>query len=171
VSEFTRETVVIRDTFSTELISNVKPLVKKHSKGEFQRMGLNYLTAKLKKCGFNRIEIHRNYSYLHYQWQFQNFGIASSMGLVDVYQSPFESEPIRRAPVNGHWVLMDFKEHIFLRGIGWVLKEDIRIKTNPRPSLFVRLIKRLIHPVFFEWYYNRTASEKHIREYTIIARR
>lgn len=171
ISDAAIETLVIRDTFSTEPSAQINPIKKPHSKGYFNRMGVHYLKRKLKEKGFRKIQVKRIFSFKHYEWQFENFPSAESSGIVNIYISPLDANSSNTAVVNGQWVLMKYNQFAFVRTIGWVRIEDIRIKSIPKKNRLVAAVKKLIPKKLMELYYNSAAIEKKVHEYRIIASR
>lgn len=169
ISDVAKETIVIRDTFSTEKSANIIPIRKPHEHGFMQRMSLVYLKRMLSKRGFKTIKVKRIYTYKHFEWQYENFPSAESSGLIETYTSPFENSSSGKAIVNGQWILMEYRDYYYLRTLGWVRKADVRIKPKPERSKWLKIIKSLVPISFLDWYYNLSSKEKKVREYCIIA--
>ncbi len=171
IANATIETLVIRDTFSTESAAQLNPIRKPHNRGYFNRMGVKYLKRKLKEHGFRRIQVKRIFSYKHYEWQFENFPSAESSGIINIYNSPYDENPSTTAIINGQWVLMEYGDFYFVRSLGWVKKEDVRKKPLPEKTGLQRIIKRCIPIDIMDWYYSLNSIEKKTKEYRIIATR
>jgi len=171
VSNVANETVVIRDTFSTDPKAKKIPIRKMLDQCYMQRIGLSYLKKRLRELGFKSIRIKRIYSYRHYEWQYENFPSAESSGVIETYLSPFETVPSGNVIVNGQWILMEYGDFYYLRTLGWVKKQDVRIKPRLQRRMYLKEFKSIIPFRLLDWYYGYFSKEKKTHEYCIIARK
>lgn len=171
LSESCRETLFIKDGFL--ITNNSAPMLRYDADNHsvFYRANLKYMEATLRRFGFKKIEFKPFYNFLQFQWQMDNFPVIMNHDPLPVFKLPQDDSESVMTHCQGKWVLGAHNHFYFIRGLGWVKKENSQIQTRQSKSLIKKMLKSLLsHSQYDDWARMRSI-DRSVKSYMIVAHR
>lgn len=162
-------TLYLKDGFLTRFDPEPVLQYEKHKNLVTYRANLSYISIVLKEHGFKTIEVKPIYHNRYFDWQSEAFAGITSSEEVPVFFSPNDAQPAATKRVKGSWVLAEYKGFLFLRGLGWVRRNDVTFGPRIQPSWKSKLLRAFLSKEQLADFVRKRGTEPYVKQYMIVA--
>jgi SAM-dependent methyltransferase len=134
------------------------------------RVNLSYIKEVLKQNGFEKVEIKPIYSFKYFDWQ-SSFPKAANNSNVSIFEEPNGQSNARQDGIKDRWILSEYNGFYFIRGRGWVKKEDVQVAPRLQSSMLGKIAKSVMNDDMRNDFVRKRGSEKYVKSYMVIASR
>jgi SAM-dependent methyltransferase len=133
------------------------------------RANLSYIFVVLKEHGFKEIEVKTIYHNRYFDWQSESFPGILNEEPVQIFASPNDAAAKKSAIAKGAWVLAEYNDCIFARGLGWIRKNEVTFGPRIKSSWRSKLLRSVLSKEQLADLIRRRGTEPYVKQYMIVA--